>query len=798
MGYIKKFEDLGLKDIAQVGGKNASLGEMITQLGKQGIRVPTGFALTADAYWHVINENNLLEKLRTIMAPFKDKNDLAMLAKIGKQARSLIEDARMPDDLAQEIIAAYQELSQRYKQKDCDVAVRSSATAEDSPEASFAGQQETYLNVKGDEQLLKSCQKCMASLFTDRAIIYRLDKGFDHFTMAISVGVQKMVRSDLAVSGVAFSLDTESGFKDIVMINSSYGLGESIVQGAVVPDEFFVDKPTLIQSFKPIIKKQVGSKLIKKIYSEDKNNPVIEVPVPVTDQEQFSLTDEEILELARDTTIIEKHYSDLRGSWMPMDIEWAKDGKDGKIYIIQARPETVHSAHKNNTFLMHYSFTHTEADLEKLIITTGQSIGQKIASGKARSASSLEEAKNIQAGDILITRMTNPDWVPIMKRVAGIITTSGGRTCHAAIVSRELGMPAIVGAEKALDLIKDGQEITIDCSKGKTGIIYKGKIPFTAEKIEIKKIPKPPVELLLNIAMPDRAFTLSFLPVSGVGLARIEFIIADTIGIHPMAFISPEKVDEKVREQIKKKTIAYPDPQSFFVNTLAQEVGTIAAAFYPRPVIVRFSDLKTNEYRDLLGGTSFEPIEDNPMIGFRGASRYYDERYKQAFALECAAMKKVREEMGFVNVKVMIPFVRTADEAQRVLQEMKKSGLERGKNGLEVLMMIEIPADVLMIDDFGKLFDGFSIGSNDLTQMTLSVDRDSPLVSQLFDERLPAIKKMLELAVEGAHRNKKKIGICGQAPADYPEIADFLIKLGIDSISVDAQSVIPFLVRLKP
>jgi pyruvate,water dikinase len=792
MQYIKKLEDLSITDAPHVGGKNASLGEMIAQLSAKDIRIPKGFALTADAYWHVINSNDLLPKMRTIMEKFNDPQNVALLEQVGQEIRDLIEHAEIPKDLVEEIDAAYRELSQDYGEDACDVAVRSSATAEDSPTASFAGQQESYLNIKGKDEVVRACQTCMASLFTNRAIVYRINKGFDHFKMALSVCVQKMIRSDLAVSGVAFSLDTETGFRNVVMIDSSYGLGESIVQGKVIPDEFFVGKPTLLEGFKPIIKKQLGSKETKRIYSEDKANPVVEVAVPLEEQQQFTLSDNEILELARDVVLIEEHYSQKNGSWVPMDIEWAKDGRDEKLYIIQARPETVHAHGEHLTIMRQYAL---ENGQEKEVLTTGQSIGQQIVAGTARVAETLDQVSNLKEGDILVTTMTNPDWVPIMKRVAGIITANGGRTCHAAIVGRELGLAAIVGAEDALERIQDGQEVTMDCSQGETGLVYKGKLPFSVQEIEIKKLPTPPVDLYLNIGTPGRAFSLSFLPVSGVGLARIEFIIATKIGIHPMALLQPDKIDPKVAQEIKEATSAYDSPVSFFVDMLAQEVGTIADAFYPKPVLVRFSDFKTNEYRSLLGGEAFEPIESNPMLGFRGASRYYDERYKEAFALECAAMKKAREEMGFTNVQLMVPFVRTTEEAKKVLEEMKKNGLVSGQNGLKIVMMVEIPANVLLIEDFCPLFDGFSIGSNDLTQMVLSVDRDSSLVAPLFDEQSPAVKIMLKEAIEGAHKHKKPIGICGQAPADYPELANFLVDTGIDYISVDAASVVNFLMR---
>ena len=758
--------------------------------------MPRGFAVTAAAYWHYLSHNALIEEMKRIMDQLKDPNDISTLQKVGQKIRSIIVSGSMPDDLAQEIAAAYDQLSQHYNQKNADVAVRSSATAEDLPTASFAGQQETYLNIHGVEELIEACKKCMASLFTDRAIVYRIGHGFDHFKVALSVGVQKMIRADLASSGVAFSLDTESGFKDVVMIESSFGLGEAIVKGLVTPDEFMVHKPTLEQGFHSIIKKQLGDKKIKIIYAQNHEETTQEIAVLDDEQKQFSLVDEEILELAQSTITIEKHYSQLKGAWSPMDVEWAKDGQDGKLYIIQARPETVHAV-KKEAVLIQYSLQNGEPESHAhRLLVTGLSIGQQIVCGIARVIKDVKQIKQVQEGDIIVTYMTDPDWVPVMKRAAGIITERGGRTCHAAIVSRELGLPAIVGAQGATEAIKDGQEITLDCSRGTAGFIYDGRIEYVVNKTVLETVPKAPVEVMVNISDPGSAFQVSFLPTAGVGLARIEFIITNSIKIHPMALVHPDRVtDKKVFEKIDVLTSAYPDKKAFFVDRLAQGIGMIAAAFYPRPVIARLSDFKSNEYRNLLGGVYFEPEEENPMLGFRGASRYYHERYKEAFSLECATFLKVRNEMGLKNVKVMVPFVRSVDEADGVIREMQRNGLSRGENGLEIIMMCEVPSNVIVLDMFSPFFDGFSIGSNDLTQLTLGVDRDSELLAPMFDERDPAVKRMMAMAIEGAKKNKQYIGICGQAPSDYPEIAQFLIEKGIDSLSLNPDSVLPFLTQ---
>jgi pyruvate, water dikinase len=798
MKYIKRFKELSINDVALVGGKNASLGEMISQLSAKGIRIPDGFAITAEAYWYFINHNHLLDRLKKIMAQLTDINDLQTLHKVGSQMRSLIANGKMPKDLGHEIISAYKALSKEYNQDHIAVAVRSSATAEDLPGASFAGQHDTFLNVEGDDDLLEACKKCMASLFTDRAIIYRDDKGFDHFKVALSVGVQKMIRSDLASAGVMFTLDTETGFRDIVVINASFGLGEAVVQGLVNPDEFRIYKPKLEEGFRPIIKKLLGKKSVKVIYSNNPKDPVKKVATTKKEENSFSLTNDEILELAHSAIIVEKHYSERENKWVPQDLEWAKDGIDGHLYIVQSRPETVHAS-MNVDHLTHYQLKDTSHNaLLNKIVVKGQSIGQQIGAGKAQVAANIKDIKSFQKGDILVTPMTDPDWVPLMKKAAAIVTDRGGRTSHAAIVSRELGIPAIVGTENASSVIKSGQQITVDCSQGSMGYVYEGIYAIETQKIDLGTLPQFPCELMINIADPDRAIALSFLPVEGVGLARIEFIFSTMIKIHPMAAMQPEKVkDKKVLEEIDHIVRAYNGPKDFIIDKLAESIGAIAGAFYPDTVTVRFSDFKTNEYRNLIGGKYFEPEEENPMLGLRGASRYYSPLYEPAFSLECAALKKVRDEMGFTNVKVMIPFVRTIKEAEKVIKLMATHNLEHKKNGLEIYMMCEVPSNVILIDEFCKLFDGISIGSNDLTQMTLAVDRDSELLASLFDERDQAVKRMMELAIEGAHRNKKRIGICGQAPSDYPEIADFLMKIGIDAISLNSDSVLPLLLHYK-
>ena len=773
---------------------------MISALSEQGIRVPQGFAVTVDGYALYMDYNNLTEQIINLTNQITDIQDLKTLKSISEEIRTLIENGEIPFNLASEIQQAYQDLSTYYHEEYCDVAVRSSATAEDLPNASFAGQQDTFLHVQGPNNVLTYYKKCIASLFTDRAIAYRKEQGFDQMEIALSVCVQKMIRSDLACSGVAFSLDTESGFPHVVVINGSYGLGEAIVQGAVTPDEYIVHKTTLEQNFAPIIKKQLGLKNTKVIYSNNRNNLIQTVPVSPKDQTHYCLSNDEILELARMVMTIEKHYSHQYkkrngNNWTPMDIEWAKDGIDGQLYIVQARPETVHTGRRENVLHL-YTLAANSASLTDSILVKGISVGQQITSGTARIINSIEEIDNISSTDIIITDMTNPDWVPAMKQAAGIITNRGGRTCHAAIVSRELGIPAIVGTQYATEKIASGQSITLDCSGGTIGIVYDGLIPFDVTTVSLDNIGNAPVPIMVNIADPDSAFKTSFLPTAGIGLVRLEFIINNALKVHPMALIYPELItDPSVTEKIELMTCAYSSKTEFFVEQLACAVGMMAAAFYPRPIIVRFSDFKSNEYYNLIGGSYFEPIEENPMIGFRGASRYYHPQYRDAFALECAAMKIVRERMGLTNVKLMIPFVRSLKEAESVITEMSNNGLHRGDNGLEVIMMCELPCNVMLIKEFSQYFDGFSIGSNDLTQTTMGIDRDSALVSSIFDERDPAVKKMLTKAIKGANKVGAYIGICGQAPSDFPELAEFLIKTGINSLSLTPDTVIPFLMR---
>lgn len=789
MNYIIWFHDINTDNQALVGGKNASLGHMINDLADQ-VRIPDGFAISVDGYWHFLQANKLVKQLQTMLDDV-DVHNLNMLKEQAVAIRTLIIDGSWPDDLQRDITQAYHELCTRYKQDDLPVAVRSSATAEDLPTASFAGQQETFLHITGDDTLLEAAKKCMASLFTERALFYRTQHGFDHMKVGLSVGVQKMVQADDGAAGVAFSCDTETGFKDVVMINGSWGLGEAVVKGAVTPDELMVFKPTLQKGYKPIIKKKLGSKKLKLVYDQHEKR-VVQVDTTEQERSHFCLSDDEILELARYVTIIETYYSTKHDRWMPQDVEWAKDNVDGLLYIVQSRPETVHAAKKDQTFLRTYQLTIDRTDLQ--ILTEGLSIGQQIVSGHAHIIRSLDEIEKVKDNDIIITQMTDPDWVPVMKRAAGIITDQGGRTCHAAIVSRELGIPAIVGTGNATRAIQS-QEVTIDCTQGETGYVYAGAIPFTTTTTDLVKLPKSPVTLLVNIADPNRAFSVAQLPVRGVGLARLEFILTYQIGVHPMAIVEPKQLEPPIEQAIAAKAVAYESPKQFFVETLAQGMGMIAAAFYPHEVCVRLSDFKTNEYRNLLGGKAFEPVEENPMLGWRGASRYYHDDFKQAFALECAAFKIAREVMGFQNIRIMVPFVRTVDEAHKVVDLMAQHGLERGKDSLQLIMMCEVPSNVLLIDQFAPLFDGFSIGSNDLTQLVLGIDRDSERLAHLFDERDDAVKKMFKMAIEGVHEADKYIGICGQAPSDYPELAQYLISLGIDSISLNPDAVIPFLMK---
>ncbi len=791
MNYIKRFNEIGIDDITTVGGKNASLGEMVQHLGSKGVLIPSGFAITAAAYDAHIKKNNLGEAIKKLLAPVKVDGDVDQLARAGEAIRDLIANAPLPEDLVSEITMAYRDMEKQYGQN-CDVAVRSSATAEDLPEASFAGQQETFLHVRGIPALLEKTRKAYASLFTNRAISYRMHHNFDHCAVSLSIGVQKMVRSDEASSGVMFTLDTESGFSDVIFINAAYGLGEMVVQGSVNPDEFYIHKPTLKAGYKPILKKRCGEKMQKMVYADDSGDgkKTKVVLVPEENRIHYSLTNDEILSLARQALIVEEHYSAKKGYWCPMDIEWAKDGVDGKLYIVQARPETVYSRKNKEAVLQEYLIDKKSLKNVKPLVL-GRSVGRKIVSGPARVVTSAQFMNSVLPGEILVTDMTDPDWEPIMKRAVGIVTNRGGRTCHAAIVCREIGIPAVIGTKDGTEKIKTGMIVTLDCSSGEVGVVYEGTVPFTEKKIAVDTLKKPPVSLMINLGNPDEAFALANLPVDGVGLARLEFIINTSISIHPMALVHPEKItDTSVLKTINQQTIAYPDKKQYFIDTLAQEAGTIAAAFYPKPVIIRMSDFKSNEYRSLVGGLFFEPQEENPMIGFRGASRYAHDAYKEAFALECAAMKKIRNEMGFTNVILMLPFVRTLTEARNVLATMETFGLKRGENALQIYMMCEIPSNVLLLEEFSVLFDGFSIGSNDLTQLTLAVDRDSTLVQSLFDERDPAVIMMLRMAIQKAKKQGKKIGICGQAPSDYPELGAVLIKEGISSLSLNPDSVL--------
>lgn len=779
--YVLWFEEIGIEDIAQVGGKNASLGEMYRRLSSKGIRVPNGFAVTAEGYKSVLKESDALKDLKAALKGVDLSNSKA-LEEAGKEAREIILNCRFPAEIEESIEEAYNTLSQQYRMKRADVAVRSSATAEDLPEASFAGQQESFLNISGPKNLLQACKRCFASLFTGRAIAYRADRGFGHFEVYISVGVQKMVRADEGSAGVIFTLDPESGFPHVVYITGSFGLGESVVQGAVNPDEFYVFKPTLKKGFKPIIDRRLGSKETKMIYRAD---GVKKISTPKSDRAVFCLDDDEVLQLAEWAMAIEEHYSRKNDKWTPMDIEWAKDGQTGELFIVQARAETVQSR-RDATIIEEYRLKKKGKEL-----AVGKSVGNKIAHGKARVIKEIKESGKFKEGEVLVTDMTDPDWVPIMRAASAIVTDRGGRTSHAAIVSRELGLPCIVGTNNATEVIKNGKEITVDCSKGEKGIVYEGALEYDVKKIDLQKVPKPKTKVMVNIGYPGSAFELSFLPADGVGLAREEFIVTDSIKIHPMALVDFDAVkDQKAREKIEELTAGYKDKKEYFIDRLAMGAGVIAAAFYPRDVIFRFSDFKTNEYANLIGGEFFEPKEENPMIGWRGASRYYKEGYREGFALECTAIRRVRETFGLANLKVMIPVCRTPEEGRNVLKIMAQNGLKQGKNGLEVYMMCELPSNIILADQFCEIFDGFSIGSNDLTQMTLAVDRDSALVADIYDERNEAVKRLILLAISEAKKRNRKIGICGDAPSTYPEFAEFLIDCGIDSISLSPDAVI--------
>lgn len=781
--YIKWFGEIGIDDIPTVGGKNASLGEMYRELSPKGVRVPNGFAITAEAYRDFLEGSGLNVLIGQTLAGL-DVSDIEQLRAAGRRIRHAIMAEDLPAELAIQIITAYDELGPSPLQ-DVAVAVRSSATAEDLPDASFAGQQETFLNVQGDHALLHACKRCFASLFTDRAISYRADKGFEHSQVALSVGVQLMVRSDLAASGVMFTIDTETGFQNAVLINAAYGLGENVVQGSVNPDEYYVFKPTLKAGHKPILQKIAGTKEFKLVYDIGGGRMVKNVPVPPAERARFAISDEEILQLGRWACVIEDHYSARKGQLTPMDIEWAKDGQTGELFILQARPETVQS--RRDVSLMEV-FKLKERG--KALIT-GRSVGEKIATGVVRIIHNVQFLEQFKAGEVLVTDKTDPDWEPIMKKAAAIVTNRGGRTCHAAIVSRELGVPAIVGTEHGTDVLRDGDVVTVCCAEGDVGSVYAGSLDFKIERIDLKNLEKPRTKVMMNVGNPEEAFSLSMIPNDGVGLAREEFIISNYIKVHPLALVEFDKLPAgTVKEQIAQLTAAYSDKPRYFVDKLAQGVAMIAAAFYPKDVILRLSDFKTNEYANLLGGEAYEPKEENPMIGFRGASRYYNDRYRAGFELECLAVKKAREEMGLTNLKVMIPFCRTVTEGRRVQAEMEKHGLKRGMNGLEVYVMCEIPSNVILAESFCEIFDGFSIGSNDLTQLILGVDRDSEIVAPIFDERNPAVKNFIARVIEVCRAKGRKIGICGQAPSDYPDFAQFLVEKGIDSISLNPDTVL--------
>jgi pyruvate,water dikinase len=781
--FIRWFGDLGADDVALVGGKNASLGEMYRELSAQGVRVPNGFAVTAAAYRATLEHAGAWPRLREALDGL-DPAKVDDLARRAHAAREIVYGAPLPQALAEQVVQAYRRLRSEYGDQ-LTVAVRSSATAEDLPTASFAGQHETYLNIAGESQVLDSIRRCFASLFQDRAIVYRIENGFDHFKVYLSVGIMKMVRSDLASAGVIFTLDTETGFRDVVFITGAYGLGENVVQGTVDPDEFYVFKPAWREGKRSVLRRSLGGKEVRMIYAQGGRDTTKNVPTAPFDRERFCLPDEEVLELAGAAIKIEDHYSKRAGHPVPMDIEWAKDGADGRLYIVQARPETVASRTTGATL--------DEYTLERpgQVLASGRAVGAKVAAGRARVIHSIHELGSFQPGEVLVADTTMPDWGTVMKTAAAVVTNRGGRTCHAAIVAREIGVPAIVGCGNATEAVHTGAQVTVSCAEGDVGRVYEGDIPFSKTSTDLSTLQLPATELMVNIGNPDTAFQTRFLPNDGVGLARMEFIVAEYIKVHPMALAHPERVgDDTVRKQVEQLTRAWSSPAEYFVRQLAEGVGTIAAAFWPKPVIVRMSDFKTNEYASLLGGTWFEPHEDNPMLGFRGAARYTHPAYAEGFALECEAMKRVRGEMGLPNVRLMIPFCRRVAEAQAVIDALAAHGLRRGDNGLEVYVMCEIPNNVLQIDAFARLFDGFSIGSNDLTQLVLGVDRDSDIVAFDFDERDPGVLEIMRQAILGAKRCGRHVGICGQAPSDYPEVARFLVEQRIDSISLNPDSMV--------
>ncbi|MBW2976759.1 phosphoenolpyruvate synthase [Candidatus Woesearchaeota archaeon] len=782
--FVLWFNELEIGDVPFVGGKNASLGEMYRNLTKKGVNIPNGFAVTAYAYHYLLKKAGIEEKIKKILSDV-NTHDMQNLASRGRKVRETILQAELPEELKNSITAAYKKLCKEYG-PNTDVAVRSSATAEDLPDASFAGQQETYLNIKGHHALLEACKKCFASLFTNRAISYRSDKGFGHFKIALSIGIQKMVRSDLSSSGVMFSIDTETGFKNAVLINGSYGLGENVVKGVVNPDQFYVFKPTLEQ-YRPIISKKLGSKQIKMIYSETGAKATTRnVEVSEAYRNKFCISENEILQLARWAVAIEEHYSEKAGKFKPMDMEWAKDGKTGKLFIVQARPETVQSQ-KDVNILEEYALKE-----KGKVIISGLSIGSKIGRGKAHIIKDIKDISRFKKGEVLVTEMTDPDWEPLMKSASAIVTNRGGRTCHAAIIARELGIPCVVGTGFGTEKIKNGKNITVSCAEGTEGNVYDGLLKYAVKRINLKKLKRPKTKIMMNLGNPDKAFELSFTPNDGIGLARQEFIISSYIKVHPLALLHFEKIrDGETKKEILSIIKGYEKNKAdFFVDKLAEGIATLAAAFYPNDVIVRLSDFKSNEYANLVGGSYFEPKESNPMIGWRGASRYYSREYKDAFALECKALKKVRDVMGLNNVKVMVPFCRTVEEGKKVIMEMEKNGLRQGKNSLELYVMCEIPSNVILADEFSRVFDGFSIGTNDLTQLTLGLDRDSELVASVYDESNMAVKRLVAQVIKVAKKNKRKIGICGDRPSSDPEFAKFLVECGIDSMSLTPDAIL--------
>jgi pyruvate,water dikinase len=788
VSYIRWFSDISSDDVPLVGGKNASLGEMYQNLTAEGVLVPNGFAVTAEAYRYVLEHNKAWPSLHEAIDGLNPDN-IKDLQERGERARAIVYGCELPHDLKAAIVMGYAQLKQEYGET-ISLAVRSSATAEDSPEASFAGQNDTYLNISSEDALLDAYKRCLASNFTDRSIHYKYDNHFDYYKVYLSVVIMKMVRSDKGASGVMFSLDTETGFRDVVVINAALGLGENIVQGTIGPDTFYVHKPSFIKGYRAVLKRRLGNKEMKMIFSStlSTGNIALEytdnIDTSNEERNHFCITDADVMVLADYAIKIENHFSQNAGFHKPMDMEWAKDGIDGHLYMVQARPETVASQRKGSVLEIYHLKGRSD------VLLQGRAIGTRIGTGKARVIEDVKHISDFQPGEVLVAHTTTPDWEPIMKTAAAIITNRGGRTCHAAILSRELGIPALVGTERATEILKNGQEVTVSCAEGETGNVYDGILKFNIERTDLSQLAHPKTAIMMNLGNPDQAFSLASLPVDGIGLARMEFIISEYIKVHPMAIKHPEKLDDATREKIAAISTAYDSPDDFFVKTLSEGVATIAASVYPKPCVVRMSDFKSNEYATLLGGASFEQKEDNPMLGFRGASRYAHPAYAEGFALECAAMKRVRDEMGLTNVKLMIPFCRRIQEGEQVLEAMAANGLKRGDNGLEVYVMCEIPNNVIQVDAFAKLFDGFSIGSNDLTQLTLGVDRDSEIVAFDFDERDPGVKEMIRLAVEGARRNGRHSGLCGQAPSDYPEMAEYLVEIGIDAMSLNPDTVL--------